>query len=368
MRMDGGVKTEIPGILHEQFGKEVLLTQMRFKTLEAIFEVDSEVQRQLDMKKRGSIRSFIMDNLEAGEPVYFSPFVFSSRRQIVVDEGKFTLPEGCKLYISDGQHRAAALSSALIQLKSEREANEETGDLKEARRVQGKIDQIHNLPITLQIYLDLTTQEEQQMFTDLNSERAEANPGLRMQYDHRDPYTTLTRNVAEELQNRMHIEMKLSRLSEQSGAVTTLTTMRRCLVALFEGTLTERKGQAYFRNCKPSEVPTIARMFFESWEDVFPAEAWYAEGSVCSKSGVQLALAQTACNLSRGERIPYEAAFAQLTFLGNRCTWQPDDPLFSHMYDESSKRLKHHSSSTSIKRTMMKFLKVIEEERAAVLC
>lgn len=76
---DIGVLTRIMGSSYNQFGKKVLATQLRYATLEAIFEVDEEVQRKLDPKRRVEIREFIIQSLEEGRDIYFSPFVFSAR-------------------------------------------------------------------------------------------------------------------------------------------------------------------------------------------------------------------------------------------------------------------------------------------------
>ena len=93
---------------YNQFGKKVLITQMRFATLEAMFEVDPDVQRKLDPKKRSEIRDFILKSVETNDEFYFSPFVFSARNQIIAENGAWTLEPGCKLYTIDGQHRSAA--------------------------------------------------------------------------------------------------------------------------------------------------------------------------------------------------------------------------------------------------------------------
>src|SRR5690606_19302631 len=123
-----GITAVMSGTSYSQFGKEVLCTQVRFSMLEAMFEIDHEVQRQLDPRKRREIRDFILQSLEREEPFYFSPFIYSSRGHIQeIDEG-FTLKPGSKIYVLDGQHRSAALASALSTLKTRKEAAEESGN------------------------------------------------------------------------------------------------------------------------------------------------------------------------------------------------------------------------------------------------
>lgn len=96
-------------------------------------------------------------------------------------------------------------------------------------------------PVSLQIYLGLSQQEERQLFSDTNTERKEAHSGLQLKYDQRDKYRQLTRSTALALREKMDIEMEASRLTKYNTSITSLTTMRRCLIALFEGVLTEKK-------------------------------------------------------------------------------------------------------------------------------
>ncbi|WJY26383.1 DNA sulfur modification protein DndB [Sporosarcina trichiuri] len=363
------VVSNLPGERYVQFGKDVLMTQMRFFTLQALFEVDQDVQRKLDTKKRAEIRDFILESLKSGQPFFFSPFVFSSRRQIAAgNDGELRLNAGSRLYILDGQHRCSALASALGHLKSMQEANEETGDLAEAAVIGGYIDQLNRLPIALQIFLDLTTSEEKQLFSDINSERSEPRQGLRMQYDQRDPYTTLARQLAEDLSDDMDIEMVCSRLTAQNSAITSLTTMRRCLVALFEGSASEKKRKSAFGGYPEEEAARIGREFFASWLRIYPKKMPQRGNFVCAKTGIQIALAQTAYQLVKGEGISYDEAIDRMTLLRGSCTWKAGDPLFAHMYEAAGKRLKNHGTTTNTRRTMRGFLAVIERERALVLC
>lgn len=356
-------KTIIEGIGYNQFGKKVLATQIRFSTLEALFEVDPEVQRQLDPMRRVEIRQFILDSLKTMN-FYFSPFIFSARGAIQQTEGQgWELKPGSKLYILDGQHRSSALSSALSHLKSQKETAEEAGNTGEALKIQEYIEKLKAYPVAMQVYLDLSTNEEKQMFRDINTERKEAHIGLIMKYDHRDLYTELTRKVAKHLEHHFEIELELSRLTYQNSSVTSLAIMRRCLLALFEGILTVKKGEANFGNYSPDEVMAISLAFFESWPQLFPKQMANRKKYVTGLTGIQVALAFTVHELNKKYSVPYLEAINQLKELKQSCTWQHDDPLFSHLYDSTSRKIVHHSSTTSIQRTAVKFLSILNRER-----
>ncbi|PLR95894.1 DNA sulfur modification protein DndB [Bacillus sp. T33-2] len=359
----GGFRTTISGNGYRQFGKRVLMTQLRFSTLEAIFEVDPEVQRNLDPKRRSEIREFIIKALE-DKDFYFSPFVFSSRGAIVETDQGWELNPGCKLYILDGQHRAFAMSSALSHLKSRKESAEESGNFEEAAKIQSYIDKLKEYPVSMQVYLELSRQEERQLFSDINSERKEAHIGLVMQYDQRDQYTELTREIAEQLRDHFEIEQKLSRLTGQNSAVTSLATIRKCLIALFEGILTVKKGDPYFRKCSPEEVPDIALAFFEAWLKIFPRQMANRKRYVSGLTGIQVALAYTVYQLTKKPTINHKEAIKRLQSLKKHCTWKHDDPLFSHLYDPSTGRIKNHSTTTAIENTAMQMISILEGEEA----
>lgn len=358
-----GVLSSLDGIGYQQFGHPILCTQVRYATLAAFFEIDHDVQRQLDPQRRSAIRRYIIDTLERNEPFYFSPFIFSARREIEEIEGRFVLKPGSKIYVLDGQHRYSAIGSAISKLQTQLETAEEEANKQEVEVLRRYIDTLKNYPVAMQIYLDLSRQEERQLFTDYNTERQDAHPGLMLKYDQRDAYSVLTKNVASKLFEKMEIDHKASRVSGSSSAVTTLITMRRCLIALFEGVLTVKTGDPYYRNCNPKDVPTIATAFFENWLSLFPKSMHNRKKYVAGLSGIQIALAYTVYMLTRESSMSHLEAIEQLKLLKRKCNWQHDDPLFNHMYDAQKKQIRTHSSTTAIKKTMQAFLTVIQEER-----
>ena len=358
------VVSKINGSIYTQFGKLVLSTQMTFNTLVYLFKVDHEVQRQLDIQRRGEIRNFILTSLENEESFYFSPFVFSSRGSIREMDDGFELEPGEKLYINDGQHRMSALVSAHSQLKLRKEVAEEARNSVEVEMIREWIKRLELFPIAMQIYLDLGKKDEQQLFSDHNSERREAHTGLIVKYDQRDIYSQLTRKVAEQLKDELEIECELSRLAAQNSAFTSLTTMRKCLIALIEGKLVVKPGNPYDRLTQ-SDAFTYAELFFRTWIDLFPKRILKREQNVQKLSGIQIALAQTVSMLKKEHCVTYVEAIEMLMKLNKRCTWRSDDPIFTHMYDTETRRLKNHSNSTAIKRTAIGFLAAIRKEKEA---
>ncbi|PIC70820.1 hypothetical protein CSV77_05780 [Sporosarcina sp. P16b] len=76
---------------------------------------------------------------------------------------------GCSIYVLDAQHRMSTIASAISQLKSMKEAAEETGNQVEAEEARKFIQILSGYPVSMQVYLDLNQQEERQLFTNYNS-------------------------------------------------------------------------------------------------------------------------------------------------------------------------------------------------------
>ncbi len=353
--------TKIIGVGYNQFGKEVLITQMGFSFLEALFEVDPEVQRKIDPSRRSEIRDFILKSTEKSD-FYFSPFVFSARGSIAkTEDGGWELKPGSKLFILDGMHRSAGLSSAIRDLIFKKESAEETNQYDIANKVQESLDKIRTYPVSMQIYLDLTQEEERQLFTDINTERREAHIGMVMQYDHRDEYTILTRKVANKMAHKFEIEQKLSRISKQSSALTSLAIMRKCLLAMFEGDLSAKRNDATHRNVEASEMEAVVEAFFEAWIDIFPKNTCDRKRYVAGISGIQIALAYSVLLLSKKYNITHHEAIHKLSSLKKLCTWKHDDPLFSHLYSSTTGIITNHSRTSSVKVTALEFVMTIEK-------
>ncbi len=355
--------TKIQGKEFTQFGKKVLFTQMKYRELESHFEVDEEVQRKIDTKRRSEIRDFILDSLENREGFHFSPFIFSARNGINPVENGFEFVSGRKIYILDGQHRISAIASALVSLNTDKEVKEEMMHYEELERIKEQINILREYPISMQIYLDLEQNEERQLFTDINTERREAHIGLVMQYDYRDQYTEWTRCVAKRLAEEMEIEQKRSRLTSQNSAITSLTIMRRCLIALFEGILTVKTGDPYPRGCAPNKVPDVAESFFRMCIRLFPKTMANRNKYVYGLSGIQIALAYTVFILIRKYSIPHQEAIRMLLPLKKHCSWKHTDPIFAHMYNAETGKITNHSTVTAIQHTAKAFFVKIESER-----
>ncbi|MEG0472908.1 MAG: DNA sulfur modification protein DndB [Solibacillus sp.] len=355
-------KFYLGGIPYKQFGHELFFTQMSLKTLFAIVDVDANVQRELDIQRRHEIRAFIVSNLEQGHDFYFSPFVFSARGEVVQDGQGYYLTPGSKLFISDGQNRYFALESALVMLKNSLSAAEYIRNEEKIIELKEQIKFLENFPIAMQIYLQLNVKQDRQLFTDLNTERREAHPGQLLQYDHRDTYSILTRKIAQNLKDKMDIEIKSARALNGSSSITTLVMMKRCLIALFDGTYSPKSGEPNFQYPQ-HEVEHIAETFFLKWLEIFPKHAHNRLQYVAGLTGIQIALALTVNHLMKERRISHLEAIELLSNL-EKFSWLHTEPIFEFLYSQDKQCISGHSSSYAIKRLKNEFVELIHQEMA----
>lgn len=355
-------KVYLNGISYNQFGHDIFFTQLKLKTLLALFDVDSNVQRELDPQRKLEIRAFILDNLEHEREFQFTSFVFSSRNQLKQDEQGFYLEEGQKLFISDGQHRSLALEDALLYLKTSLNSAVFVKNVEKINKIKNQIAILENFTISMQIFLDLDVKQERQLFSDLNTERNEAHPGQLLQYDHRDSYSILTRKLAQKLQGQIDIELKAARVVNSSASLTTLVMMKRCLVALFDGVYVQKANKNSF-SYPQQEVEQIAEAFFLKWLQIFPKRAHKRSQYVTGLTGIQVALALTVHHLTKDLKLSYQEAIEQLTHL-KQCSWEHTDPMFQFLYSQEKNSIIGHSNSYAIRRLKDTFVKIIEQEMA----
>lgn len=355
------VKIYLDGVSYNQFGHDIFFTQLKLKTFLALFDVDSNVQRELDPKRKLEIRAFILDNLEQERDFQFTSFVFTGRNQLKQDEQGYYIEEGAKLYISDGQHRSLALEDAYTFLKSSLSSAISVKNEEKITITRKRIATLENFVVSMQIYKNLDIKQERQLFSDLNTERKEAHPGLLLQYDHRDVYSTITRELAQKLQGKFEVEMKAARVVNGSSALTTLVMMKRCIVALIDG--------LYFQNTNKNtlpypqqEVEQIAEAFFLKWLQIFPKKAHRRTQYVTGLTGIQVALALTVHHLTKEHRLSYPDAIEALNHL-QQCSWQHNDPIFQFLFSDEKQSIVGHSNTYAIRRIKDRFVKMIEQER-----
>lgn len=150
--------------------------------------IDPRVQRKLDRKRKREIAAYIMAALEGKSQGAYFAAITASRR-----------PSG-EIAILDGQHRFFGAWAALQTinemindlLSSGLEEDKET-----VERLLEYASIIEMSVIPMMVYIDLTMEQEQQLFHDLNNLGKKVSKDLTLSFNHSDPIVNLTRRVIE---------------------------------------------------------------------------------------------------------------------------------------------------------------------------
>src|SRR5699024_8071711 len=149
----------------------------------------SNVQRELDPSQVASISRYILDKLKIGNsPIFFPPFVFSSRGhgEFIPEEYVYKLKLDNRIAVLDGQHRLEAFKSLESRLKDSNHPEE-----------QLIYEKLKEIPLTLQIYEGLNIEQEQQLFTDINAKSTRVGANLIKYYDEYNITSRLMRTVVQ---------------------------------------------------------------------------------------------------------------------------------------------------------------------------
>lgn len=229
-----------PAIKGFQSGREYYVSMCPLRLIPRIFLFDEEelnpelrAQRVLNRNRIPEMSRYMTDNRKSyifsaltasiDAKVKFSPLGDESASSLV---GTLHIPMEAKFVINDGQHRRAAIESAL---KEDPSLGDET--------------------IAVVFFLDIGMKRSQQMFADLNRYAVKPSKSLGVLYDHRDVNAQITRDVI--LGSpffRELTEMEKTSLSKRSKKLFTLSAIHSATTDFLRGmeekTLTDRTNLA----------------------------------------------------------------------------------------------------------------------------
>lgn len=173
------------GVRGNQFGHEVISVQCTVDYVLKFLEIDKSVQREMIETQVSNICKYIQFGLD-GNDIYFPPLIFSARGRGRFDSStnQFYLKTGDTMVILDGQHRIRAFEI----LKNRLENSQDSEDRK-------KLEYIKNFPLTVQIFRNLTIEQESQLFTDVNTKAAKVSNTLLIMYKDNDLCSKLVKDI-----------------------------------------------------------------------------------------------------------------------------------------------------------------------------
>ena len=246
--MDPAFEYVFPAIRGVQASREYYVSMCPLKLIPKIFLFDEEelvpelrAQRILNKNRVPEISRYIIENrndyvfsaitASIDGKVDFEPIVPNKESNRI---GLLHIPMSARFIINDGQHRRAAIESAL------REKPELADD-----------------SIAVVFFLDVGLKRTQQMFADLNRHAIRPGRSLGLLYEHRDENAKLTKSVVLKSSTFSNmIEMEKSTLSLRSRKLFTLSAIHEATKKLLSNT-----------NVKTfDEKVSLARNF---WEETF---------------------------------------------------------------------------------------------------
>lgn len=221
-----------PALRGIQAGREYYVAMCPLKVLPRLFLFDEAVlppelraQRTLNVARIPDIASYIVSNqfdyafsaitASIDGIVEFRP---ACDNENVADIGQLIVPMSARFVINDGQHRRAAIESAL-------EERPELGDE----------------TIAVVFYIDEGLKRSQQLFSDLNKHAVKPTKSIGILYDNRDPLACLARELAETVPIfRGLTEKEKTTISNRSIKLFTLSAIYQATGAL----LNIQKGES----------------------------------------------------------------------------------------------------------------------------
>lgn len=224
--MSYGYTYTFPALRGIQAGQEYFVAMCPLKLLPKIFTFDEaplppelRAQRTLNLARIPEIAQYILDNrhdyafsaitASVDGEVRFEPANMSDGTS---DIGRLIVPMSAHFVINDGQHRRAAIETAL----------EEQPDLEDET-------------IAVVFYVDAGLRRSQQLFADLNKCAVRPTQSLGILYDYRDPLAGLSRDLAERVFYFKGLtEMEKTTISNRSVKLFTLSGIYQATSALLD--------------------------------------------------------------------------------------------------------------------------------------
>ncbi len=125
-----------------------------------------------------------------------------------------------EFYLFDGQHRGRGIAIGLDYIWNNRHKPE-----------YADID-LSTVSIPLKVYLDLTLEERQTFFSDINMNMAKPQASIGIAYDHRDLLSRFAVEIAQELPFKGLVELERNTISKKSEKLFPLKTIRDLVKSL----------------------------------------------------------------------------------------------------------------------------------------
>ncbi|MPQ24513.1 DNA sulfur modification protein DndB [Bacillus paralicheniformis] len=230
------------GAAGNQFGKNVYITMIPYKSIDKFLTVFEEVQRKIDNARVKDIAQYILNGLNENNLCFLSAITATCRGNIFYDEiaQKVVIDINSTLSINDGQHRVSGIKLALKKLKKDIES---TQDLDELEILNRKLERLEDMTIPVVIFSGIQELHEQQLFHDLNLLAKRPNKSISLKFDHTNPYNFMAKELAVEngYLQEYGVDTEKTQLRETNPNLMLLSTLRNTISYIICGSNNDKK-------------------------------------------------------------------------------------------------------------------------------
>ncbi|MCB2362195.1 DNA sulfur modification protein DndB [Clostridium estertheticum] len=262
----------------EQWSKATFTATIPFIQLGEICRVDPEVQRRADPKRMDEIADYILDGITGKRFMAGFNSIVTSLRYSSLNYNEelceVKISTRGKLYISDGQHRSGGILKCVERVERELETAREENDTEALKYWAHILKRLEEMKLSVLIFTDLTKEEEQQLFHDLNNLGVVVNQTQALNLDQTDPYNRIAKHLSHEIPQvkKNGINKTSKTLSDKNKEIATLGTWNNCMRILLNGSSDAEMKQSWNDTWNFDDKKAICNEFWSAVLSILPNE------------------------------------------------------------------------------------------------
>lgn len=174
-----------PCLIGHQGGRRVLTISAKFDELSRLLAADNyshtlnRSQRELNSRRASAFADYVINGLNSDSGYIIPPLIGNIEGDIVVEAspdfpsfGFLVIPMNAKIVLFDGQHRQVGVAEVCQMLCN-----------------------MHTQTVTVELSENLSLEQRQQFFADINGNASKPNAAINLAYDRSNPLSQLVRDV-----------------------------------------------------------------------------------------------------------------------------------------------------------------------------
>lgn len=334
------------------FGNEILSLQCAVSQVLKFIEIDKSVQRDILSYHVANLQKYIQCGID-GDDIFFPPIILSARRVGEYKEGanEYKLNFEDRLMILDGQHRLKAFEIIIKRLQIR---NDESS--------RKSLEYIRNFPLSLQIFLNLSIDEEKQLFTDINTKASKASRTIVTMYKNDDLGNTLVKDIIE---NHPTISPELfeTRAKFTRKKLMTASALDNLNITLNIGLLHTEKIENRVNESNYNEFKDNTINFLKLYYKIFPLHSYREESIVYISKVIQSIGFFVGETLRKYPEIPMEVIFEEVV---RKINWKHSNKQWEIIglpYNNKTRKYSVSNSTRGMKIIVNYLNKILQESK-----